>query len=472
MNYQEYLEKGQAILKRFHELTYEAYFVGGMVRDHVLKTDFVDIDIATSATPQEVQKFFPDADMEFAGDGCVVVRDGEYEFEISTFKREEYGSVSRHPAVKYYSTNLADDIARRDFTINALAMTEKLKVIDLCDGLKDLKRKRIRVIGRAKKRFKEDPLRILRGFELIARFGYHFAFSTAKGIEQSAKLLANISDTKLNEKMFILFDSKYGKKALKKMMKLKVADELRGYSKGIPFVMKNFNKLSTEEMFALCYYLHGEIPLNTSFDRVMLIKIKTILKTLQEVGSDPISRMHILHYGAEILVSVDKIRSMVNPEIKSDVKNIEKLGRSMPISSVSDMAFKGNDLIELSGGQTGPYVSEVVEALREKVVLGEVKNEYAELKKEATKILVEKGIIEGATPKKKIKKVTVEDEVLLKQYKLELEKLVNANLTMLVDDTMSDAEVEQTKKQVEKNMKDILIKKNPKYQELEEGGLI
>ena len=108
----------------------------------------------------------------------------------------------------------------------------------------------------------------------------------------------------------------------------------------------------------------------------MLIKIKTILKTLQEVGADQISRMHILHYGAEILVSVDKIRSIVNPEINSDVKNIEKLGRSMPISSVSDMAFKGNDLIELSGGQTGPYVSEVVEALREKVVLGEIKNEY------------------------------------------------------------------------------------------------
>ena len=62
--------------------------------------------------------------------------------------------------------------------------------------------------------------------------------------------------------------------------------------------------------------------------------------------------------------------------------------------------------------------------------------------------------------------------MLLKQYKLELEKLVNANLTMLVDDTMSDAEVEQTRQQVEKNMKDILIKKNPKYKELEEGGLI
>ena len=472
MNYQEYLEKGQAILKRLHELTYEAYFIGGMVRDYSLKLDFVDIDIATSATPQEVQKFFPDADMEFAGDGCVIVKDGEYEFEISTFKREEYGSASRHPVVKYYSTNLYDDIARRDFTINALAMTEKLKVIDLCNGLKDLKRKTIRVIGRPKKRFKEDPLRILRGFELVARFGYHFAFNTKTGIEQSAKLLVNISDTKLNEKMYIMFDAKYGKKALKQMMKLKVAEELRSYSKGIPYVMKNFSKLSLEEKFALCYYLHGEIPLNTSFDRVMLIKIKTILKTLQEVGLDPISRMHILHYGADILVSVDKIRSIVNSDVKSDIKNIEKLGRSMPISSVSDMTFKGNDLIELSGGQTGPYVSEVVEALREKVVLGEVKNEYNELKKEATKILVEKGILEGVAPKKKIKKVTHEDELLLKQYKEELERLVNANLSMLIDDSMTDDEVEATRKQVEKNMKDILLKKNPKFQELEEGGLI
>jgi tRNA nucleotidyltransferase (CCA-adding enzyme) len=77
--------------------------------------------------------------MEYASDGCVLIKEGEYVFEVSTFKREEYASISRHPSTKYYSSNLADDIERRDYTVNALAMTEKLKIVDLCKGQKDLK---------------------------------------------------------------------------------------------------------------------------------------------------------------------------------------------------------------------------------------------------------------------------------------------------------------------------------------------
>lgn len=475
MDQKEYLEKGQAILRRFHELTYEAYFVGGVVRDYVLKNNFVDIDIATSATPQEVCKFFPNVDMEFSSDGCVIIKDGEYEFEVSTFKREEYASISRHPSIKYYSTNLADDIDRRDYTINALAMTENLKVIDLCKGLKDLKRKRIQVIGRPKKRYKEDPLRILRGFELIARFGYHFSFRTKDGIKQSAKQLASVSDAKLNEKIFVIFNGKYGKKALKQMLKLKVVDELRAYSKGLNLVYRNFNKLSLEEKFALCYHMNGSIPQNTCFDRVMLIKIKTILKTLEELGSEPISRMHIFHYGADILTSVDRIRVIVNKELKSSERLIEKLGRSMPITSASEMEFKGNDILTLTNGETGPFIAEIIEALRQKVVLGEIQNNYQELSKEATKILIEKGIIEGEIKKTRKPRVKPNDEALeelKEQYLEELNKLVKVNLELLLDDEMTDEEVLETKKQVESNIKKVLLKKNPKYQELEEGGLI
>lgn len=475
MDQREYLEKGQAILRRFHELTYEAFFVGGMVRDYVLKCDFVDIDIATSATPQEIAKFFPNVDMEFASDGCVIIQDGEYEFEVSTFKKEEYVSISRHPSTKYYSTNLADDIERRDYTINALAMTQNLKVIDLCQGLKDLKRKTIRVIGRPKKRYKEDPLRILRGFELVARFGYHFSFKTKDGIKQSASQLANVSDNKLNEKMLVIFKAKYGKKALKQMLKLKVADELREYSKGIYFVYKNFNKLTLEEKFALCYHLNGRIPQNTCFDRVMLTRIKTILKTLTELREDPISRMHVFHYGADILTSVDRIRTIVNKELKSYEREIERLGRSMPINSASEMEFKGNDVLNLTKGETGPFVSEVIEALRQKVVLGELKNDYQELNKEAKKILVEKGIIEEETRrgrKPKVKDDNPELQELKKQYLEELNKLVKANLDLLLDDNMTEYEIEETTKQIEKNVKIMLLKKNPRYEELESEGLI
>ena len=473
MNYQEYLEKGQAILKRFHELTYEAYFVGGIVRDYILGRDFLDIDIATSATPQEVAKFFPNVNMEYAKDGCVLIKDGEYVFEVSTFKREEYASISRHPSTKYYSTNLADDIERRDYTVNALAMTEKLKIVDLCKGQKDLKRKKIRIIGRAKKRFKEDPVRILRGFEIVARFNFHFTYGTRDGIKKSVLQLDNVSDNKLNEKMFVIFNGKYGKKAIKQMMNLKLTEHLGAYSKGLALVYKNFNRLSLEEKFALSYHVNGYIPANTCFDRVMLTKIKTILKTLDELKDAPIDRMHIFHYGADILTSVDRIRTIVNKEIKSNEREIEKLGRSMPISAASELNFKGNDILNLTNSVTGPFIAEVIETLRQKVVIGEIKNEFEDLKIEAKNILIEKGIIDGKIEKVQ-SPVTVNNDLdnVLKQYKTDFEKLVNANLEVLIDEDMTEEEINTTKKQVEKNAKKILLKKNPKYQELESEGLI
>lgn len=474
MDQREYLEKGQAILRRFHELTYEAYFVGGIVRDYILGRDFVDIDIATSATPQEIVKFFPNVNMEYASDGCVLIKDGEYVFEVSTFKREEYASISRHPSTKYYSSNLADDIERRDYTVNALAMTEKLKIVDLCKGQKDLKRKKIRVIGRAKKRFKEDPVRILRGFELIARFNFRFTYGTKEGIKKSVLQLINVSDNKLNEKMLVIFSGKYGKKALKKMIKLKLTEQLRAYSKGLPLVCKNFNRLNVEEKFALCYYLNGSIPANTCFDRVMLTKIKTILKTLEELKDAPIDRMHIFHYGADILTSVDRIRTIVNKGIKSNEREIEKLGRSMPISAASELNFKGNDILNLTNGVTGPFISEVIETLRQKVVIGEIKNEFEDLNTEAKNILIEKGIIEGRITKVEAPINIVNNglEELQKQYNIDFERLVKANLEVLIDEDMTEDEIDATTKQVEKNVKKILLKKNPKYQDLESEGLI
>ena len=205
----------------------------------------------------------------------------------------------------------------------------------------------------------------------------------------------------------------------------------------------------------------------------MLTKIKTILKTLDELKDAPIDRMHIFHYGADILTSVDRIRTIVNKEIKSNEREIEKLGRSMPISAASELNFKGNDILNLTNGVTGPFIAEVIETLRQKVVIGEIKNEFEDLKIEAKNILIEKGIIDGKIEKVQ-SPVTVNNDLdnVLKQYKTDFEKLVNANLEVLIDEDMTEEEINTTKKQVEKNAKKILLKKNPKYQELESEGLI
>ena len=145
----------------------------------------------------------------------------------------------------------------------------------------------------------------------------------------------------------------------------------------------------------------------------------------------------------------------------------------MPISAASELNFKGNDILNLTNSVTGHFIAEVIETLRQKVVIGEIKNEFEDLKIEAKNILIEKGIIDGKIEKVQ-SPVTVNNDLdnVLKQYKTDFEKLVNANLEVLIDEDMTEEEINTTKKQVEKNAKKILLKKNPKYQELESEGLI
>ena len=146
----------------------------------------------------------------------------------------------------------------------------------------------------------------------------------------------------------------------------------------------------------------------------------------------------------------------------------------MPISAASELNFKGNDILNLTNGVTGPFISEVIETLRQKVVIGEIKNEFEDLNTEAKNILIEKGIIEGRITKVEAPINIVNNglEELQKQYNIDFERLVKANLEVLIDEDMTEDEIDATTKQVEKNVKKILLKKNPKYQDLESEGLI
>lgn len=514
MNQQEYLQKGIAIIERLHQLTYQAYFVGGMPRDYILKKDFVDIDIATSATPSAIKLAFPSASMEFAEDGCVVIRDGEYSFEVSTFREETY-TVSRHPSSKYYSQSLLVDINRRDFTINAIAMTNNLKIVDLCKGTRDLRFKTIRVIGKAKKRFREDPLRILRAFTLMSRFGFRLSFKTASGIENTSKYASEIAEQKVSAELLKIFDGKHGKRATKKLVKLGVYCHLNNYQKGLPIVAKRYKKLNTSEKFALCYFLNNGIPANTCFDRIELAKLKIMLKALDQIGKDDINKLHVFDYGVDLLLSVDHIRTCIDQEITSQKSYIESIGRNMPITSISDMALKGNDIITFASGKTGPFITEIMEGLRHKVILEEVKNDYTELAEEAKKMLAVKGIIKSSDtapiddlqharsgkrsdvvvpnleeetlePKNDNEKVIKEvvaktleqpkhnDELLkLKiMYDQDYKRLVEMNMANLVIDNMGEFEKQELRKEIGENVKMILLRTKPEYQKLENGGLI
>ena len=389
MDKEAYFTRGQEIVRRLNELTYEAYFVGGVVRDYLLKKDFSDIDIATSATPEQVYQEFPNVDMTYANRGCVTLVECEFKYEISTFKEETYLNRSRNPNMVHFSMNLMEDVNRRDFTINALAMTDNLDIVDLCNGKKDLEKKTIRAIGKPKKRFKEDPLRILRAYELMARFNFHFAFGTAIGINKCTKLLPEVSEQKVSLSLEKIFDAKFGQKAIKKMVALGSNEGLYPYEEGLRIIAKKFKKLSTNEKFALCYKCFGSVPENTCFEKNRINFFKKVIEVANATECVPMTRIIVFNYDKNILLAADKINTYTVKGHKSQSKLIEKFAATMPIKSINDMQFKGFDLVSLAGGASGTFIGEIMQKLREKVIMKEIPNDYTILKKEAKILLAE-----------------------------------------------------------------------------------
>ena len=174
---------------------YEAYLVGGCVRDDLMGIPPHDYDITTSARPEEIKRVFSACHLVLDGEkhGTVSpVIDGTM-IEITTFRADGAYSDGRHPDEVRFSTRLADDLERRDFTVNAMAWSEKTGLVDLHGGAEDLKKGCLRAVGDPQKRFQEDALRILRGMRFASRLGFELEPATSAAMHELAPRLENIS---------------------------------------------------------------------------------------------------------------------------------------------------------------------------------------------------------------------------------------------------------------------------------------
>ena len=189
------------ILEKIEEQGYEAYLVGGCVRDFVLGREVADYDITTNAHPKEVLKIF-DGSAYVVGTGLkhgtVTVIKENFSAEITTFRVDGYYKDNRHPENVQFSSSLEDDVLRRDFTVNALAYSPKRGLKDFTGGLDDIKKRIIRCVGEPAVRFKEDSLRILRGIRFSSVLGFDIDKLTADTILNKAYLLGNISKERIS----------------------------------------------------------------------------------------------------------------------------------------------------------------------------------------------------------------------------------------------------------------------------------
>lgn len=186
---------------------YEAYAVGGCVRDSILARRPEDWDITTSARPEEIKKLFRRTVDTGIEHGTVTVLVGKDAFEVTTYRIDGAYEDSRHPKEVRFTNRLEEDLRRRDFTINAMAYNDEVRLVDVFGGMKDLNHHLIRCVGDARERFSEDALRILRAVRFSAQLDFPIEENTAEAVRELAPTLENISAERIQTELVKLLVS-------------------------------------------------------------------------------------------------------------------------------------------------------------------------------------------------------------------------------------------------------------------------
>lgn len=200
-------EKVKFIIETITAAGFEAYAVGGCIRDSILGREPNDWDVTTSATPQQVKALFRRTIDTGIQHGTVTVMLDKDGFEVTTYRIDGEYEDSRHPKEVIFTPNLVEDLKRRDFTINAMAYNDMAGLVDIFDGMGDIERGVIRCVGEAKERFTEDALRILRAIRFSAQLGYGIEENTKAAIAELAPNLRNISAERIQVELTKLLTS-------------------------------------------------------------------------------------------------------------------------------------------------------------------------------------------------------------------------------------------------------------------------
>lgn len=376
---------------------FEAYFVGGSVRDHLLDKEIADVDIATSATPEEIKRIFSKTFDVGIEHGTIVVLFNGIPYEVTTFRAEAEYVDFRRPSEVQFIRSLEEDLKRRDFTMNAIAMDKNGRIIDPFGGLAAIREKIIRTVGKPEERFTEDALRIMRAVRFYSQLSFEIEKSTYDALGSLAHLLEKIAvERKLTEFEKLLA----GKN---RMMALKIIGEtglhkylpkLEAFNKQLGSSVKyDANNLSAEEMwgFLACHFNMDQSAADSFFKSWKLPAKKTrhilsVLKWVQFRAENEWDAASLYQAGRGSALSAERIRNVKNhANTESNIAMIDKLYNSLPIKERSELKVTGNDLMEWFGKLPGAWIKTDLEKVENAVLKGELENSNESIREWLTK---------------------------------------------------------------------------------------
>lgn len=365
------LNTAKKIISKLKEAGFDAYIVGGAVRDYLLRMDSNDIDLTSSAKPHQVMTLFEETKPTGIKYGTVTVYERGEGFEITTFRTDGPSDNQRHPDYVVYGDQIEDDVQRRDFTINGLLMNEQGEIIDYVDGREDLENKIIRTIGDPIQRFSEDALRMLRACYFQAKLNFKIESKTMEALRIQGPLLLHLPRERVFNEMIKILKSPHAKEAFKTMQKVGYDALIPGLKDTIEFVLEHQMKVTTDVFFALATYFHPNDMDYWPFSNKH--RHKYIKASERAHVKSPIQSIDLYQDGLEIMTLAGRLMHVLF-DFPFKQKKLQEMYENLPIRSVVDLKIKAKEMMALAHKKAGAWIKETQEDMVQRILSGELEN--------------------------------------------------------------------------------------------------
>ena len=373
------------VMQQLVDAGYEAYFVGGSVRDMLLHKPISDVDIATSATPQEVKEIFSHTVDVGIEHGTVMVIHHKEGYEVTTFRTEEGYEDFRHPDKVTFVRSLEEDLKRRDFTINALAIGIDDQLMDFFDGIGDLERQCLRCVGDAKERFNEDALRMFRAVRFVGQLGFQIEENTKNAISLLKMNLSKVAVERMKVEFEKMIQSSYRKDALKLFVETGLYQACPLFD-GKDEILLKLAEFPLKEMSVLQAWILFIDKLNLSDKEVthllkswkssneqirdVLVGYKTYRARKEEEWN------FFLAYDCPYEVACEVEQLLIAQNKSTSMEGLEATYQSLPIRSMNDIQLNGHDIIRiLKLEKKGPIIGQVLKTVEKMILEQSISND-------------------------------------------------------------------------------------------------
>ncbi len=353
------LDKSLKVLQLLEENGYEAYIVGGYVRDKLLGIESNDIDICTSATPKEIKNIFKSSSSPNYGSVNITYKNTN--FDITTFRHETKYLNNRIPIKLKYIKNVKKDLLRRDFTINTLCINSQGEFLDLLNIKGDLDNRIIKTVGNPKYKLKEDALRILRAIRFATILNFTIEDKTKRYLKIYSPLLQKISYQRKKQELDKIFSSINNKIGISLLIELNIAkylslDNLKKITP-CPDLIGTWAQLNVDDIYPF-----------TKNEKEQMKKIRELLT------KDIKDKYNIYKYGLYISTVAHQIKN-------EDISKLNKTYKDLPIHNEKEIDLKPSEIPIILNKEPDNYIKVIMNNIEKEIINNKLSNNYIDIKK-------------------------------------------------------------------------------------------